>query len=419
MNKKKLYLVVVIIALLLIGFLYLRNEKGEGKYITAEVVRGYVSEVATATGTLNAVVTVQVGSQVTGRIKTLNADFNSQVKKGQVVAEIDPDPFQARVDREKASLTAAKASVSTARANLEKAKVEVEDAKRSLKRTNELFIRGIISENDKDVAQTRYDSALAEVKAQEASYENALAQVEQAKASLKSTESDLSYTKIISPVDGIVISRNVDAGQTVSASLQAPTLFVIAENLTKMQLNASVVEADIGKVSVGQKATFTVDAFIDKKFTGEVTQVRNAPITVQNVVTYDVIIGVENSDLKLKPGMTANVSILTAYKDNTLKIPNGAFRFRPDFDKNKDTADILTTYVESTKNEKRNEGGIYVWVLSKNDKPGAVPVKIGITDGNFTEIIDGNLKEGDQIIIGVASKEKRSSTEARPPRFGF
>jgi HlyD family secretion protein len=419
MNKKKLYSVVAIIALLLIGFLYLRNEKGEGKYITAEVVRGYVSEVATATGTLNAVVTVQVGSQVTGRIKTLNADFNSQVKKGQVVAEIDPDPFQARVDREKASLTAAKASVSTARANLEKAKVEVEDAKRSLKRTNELFIRGIISENDKDVAQTRYDSALAEVKAQEASYENALAQVEQAKASLKSTESDLSYTKIISPVDGIVISRNVDAGQTVSASLQAPTLFVIAENLTKMQLNASVVEADIGKVSVGQKATFTVDAFIDKKFTGEVTQVRNAPITVQNVVTYDVIIGVENSDLKLKPGMTANVSILTAYKDNTLKIPNAAFRFRPDFDKNKDTADILTTYVESTKNEKRNEGGIYVWVLSKNDKPGSVPIKIGITDGNFTEIIDGNLKEGDQIIMGVASKEKRSSTEARPPRFGF
>jgi len=419
MNKKKLYSVVVIIALLLIGFLYLRNEKGEGKYITAEVVRGYVSEVATATGTLNAVVTVQVGSQVTGRIKTLNADFNSQVKKGQVVAEIDPDPFQARVDREKASLTAAKASVSTARANLEKAKVDLEDAKRSLKRTNELFIRGIISENDKDVAQTRYDSALAEVKAQEASYENALAQVEQAKASLKSTESDLSYTKIISPVDGIVISRNVDVGQTVSASLQAPTLFVIAENLTKMQVNASVVEADIGKVSVGQKATFTVDAFIDKKFTGEVTQVRNAPITVQNVVTYDVIIGVENSDLKLKPGMTANVSILTAYKDNTLKIPNAAFRFRPDFDKNKDTADILTTYVESTKNEKRNEGGIYVWVLSKNDKPGAVPVKIGITDGNFTEIIDGNLKEGDQIIMGVASKEKRSSTEARPPRFGF
>ncbi|MGH7909492.1 MAG: efflux RND transporter periplasmic adaptor subunit, partial [Thermodesulfobacteriota bacterium] len=314
MNKKKLYIVVVIIGLLLIGFLYLRNEKGEAKYITAEVERGYVSEVVTATGTLNAVVTVQVGSQVTGKINTLNADFNSEVKKGQVVAEIDPDPFQARVDREKASLAAAKASVSTARANLEKAKVDLEDALRSLKRTKELFIRGIISENDRDVAQARYDSALAEVKAQEASHENALAQVEQAKANLKSAESDLSYTKIISPVDGIVISRNVDVGQTVSASLQAPTLFVIAENLTKMQVNASVVEADIGKVKVGQNTTFTVDAYTDKKFTGEVTQVRNAPITVQNVVTYDVIIGVENSDLKLKPGMTANVSILTAHK---------------------------------------------------------------------------------------------------------
>ena len=419
MNKKKLYLVVVIIALLSIGFLYLRNEKGEGKYITAEVVRGYVSEVVTATGTLNAVVTVQVGSQVTGRIKTLNADFNSQVKKGQVVAEIDPDTFQARVDREKASLTAAKASVSTARANLEKAKVDLEDAKRSLKRTKELFSRGIISENDRDVAQARYDSALAEVKAQEASNENALAQVEQAKASLKSAESDLSYTKIISPVDGIVISRNVDVGQTVSASLQAPTLFVIAENLTKMQVNASVVEADIGKVKVGQNTTFTVDAYIDTKFTGEVTQVRNAPITVQNVVTYDVIIGVENSDLKLKPGMTANVSILTAYKDNILTIPNTAFRFHPELDENKGASSTVKSYKESTKNEKRNDGGTYVWTISKNGKPTAVPVKIGITDGNSTEIIDGNLKEGDQLIIGVTSKEKRSSPEARPPRFGF
>ncbi len=207
MNKRKLYsiMLLAIALLLIIGFLYLRNDEGEGKYITAEIIRGDISEVVTATGTLNAVVTVQVGSQVTGRIKTLNADFNSEVNKGQIVAEIDPDPFQARVDREKASLAAAKASVTTASANLEKAKVDSEDAKRSLKRTNELFNRGIISENDRDVAQARYDSALAEVKAQEASYENALAQVEQAKANLQSAESDLSYTKIISPVDGIVI----------------------------------------------------------------------------------------------------------------------------------------------------------------------------------------------------------------------
>jgi HlyD family secretion protein len=419
MNKKKLYSIIIVIAILLVGYLYLRNEKGGGEYITAEVLRGDISEVVTATGTLNAVVTVQVGSQVTGRIKTLNADFNSEVKKGQIVAEIDPDPFQARVDREKANLAAAKASVTTASANLEKAKVDLEDAKRSLKRANELFNRGIISENDRDVAQTRHDSALAEVKAREASYENALAQVEQAKANLKSAESDLSYTKIISPVDGIVISRNVDVGQTVSASLQAPTLFVIAENLTKMQVNASVVEADIGKVSVGQEATFTVDAYPDKRFTGEITQGRNAPIALQNVVTYDVIIGVENPDLRLKPGMTANVSILTAHKDNTLKIPNAAFRFRPDSEENKEESGIATTYKEPTKNEKKDDGAIYVWTISKNGEPTPVQVKIGITDGNFTEIIDGNLKEGDQIIMGVASKEQRNSPGARPPRFRF
>ncbi|HEY7535963.1 MAG TPA: efflux RND transporter periplasmic adaptor subunit [Thermodesulfobacteriota bacterium] len=420
MNKKKLYiLLVIVVTLLLIGFLYLRHGNGEGKYITAEVLRGDITEVVTATGTLNAVVTVQVGSQVTGRIKTLNADFNSEVKKGQVVAEIDPDPFQAKVDSEKARLAAANASVTTARANVEKAKVDLEDAKRNHKRTGELFTRGIISENDRDVAQARYDSALAEVKAREASYENALAQVEQAKADLKSAESDLSYTKIISPVDGIVISRNVDVGQTVSASLQAPTLFLIAENLTKMQVNASVVEADIGKVKVGQEATFTVDAYTNKKFSGEITQVRNAPITLQNVVTYDVIINVENLDLKLKPGMTANVSILTAHRDNTLKIPNAAFRFHPDSDGNKESSGITTTYRESTKNEKRNNSDTNLWTISKNGKPAAVSVKIGITDGNFTEILDGDLKEGDQIIMGLSSKEKRSSTGARPPRFGF
>ncbi len=208
-------------------------------------------------------------------------------------------------------------------------------------------------------------------------------------------------------------------GQTVSASLQAPTLFVIAENLTKMQVNASVVEADIGKIKVGQETTFTVDAYTDKKFTGEVTQVRNAPITLQNVVTYDVIIGVENSDLKLKPGMTANVSILTAHKDNALKIPNTAFRFHPDLGRNKESSSTTATYKQPTKNEKRNDGGINVWAVSKNGKPTPVPVKIGITDGNFTEIIDGNLKEGDKIIMGVESKEKRPSPGARPPRFGF
>lgn len=411
MNKKKLYAGVVILAfLLIIGFILLRGGGGREKYITTQVTRGNISEVVTATGTLSAVITVQVGSQVTGLIKSLYADFNSVVKNGQLIAQIDSDPFQAKVDQAKANLKAAKATVATAQANLEKDKANLKQAEINLKRTNELFKKGIVADSDRVTAQASYDSAVAQVNADEASYRNTLAQVEQQKANLESAELDLSHTRIISPVDGIVISRNVDVGQTVAASLQAPTLFVIAQDLTKMQIDTSVVEADIGKVRVGQKATFTVDAYPNKKFTGKVIQVRNQPTTVQNVVTYDAVIGVGNPDLELKPGMTANVSILTAYKDNILRIPNAAFRFRPDSDGKR----------EPSKDGKRNEGGTDVWVLSGNGKPVAVRVKTGITDGNFTEVTDGNLREGDQIITGIESKEKPSSTGGgRPPRFGF
>ncbi|MBI2486650.1 MAG: efflux RND transporter periplasmic adaptor subunit [Deltaproteobacteria bacterium] len=421
MNKRKLYAVIVVLALLLIGLIYLRNREGKEKYITAQVVMGDISDVVTATGTLSAITTVQVGSQVTGGIKTLYADFNSQVKKGQIVAQIDPDPFQAKVDSSKASLSAAKAAVTTARANIEKDKVNLEQVKRNLKRTDELFKKGIVSENDRDVAQTGFDSAVAQVKADEASYENAIAQVEKAKADLQSAELDLSHTRIISPVDGIVISRDVDVGQTVSASLQAPTLFVIAEDLTMMQLDASIVEADIGRVKVGQKATFTVDAYPGSRFTGEVTQVRNNPVTLQNVVTYDAMIDLKNPDLKLKPGMTANISILTAYKNNVLKIPNPAFRFRPELDGEKEISSYGTVaaYRGSTE-ESGKESSTNVWILSGKGKAVAVPVKIGIADWNFTELTDGNLKEGDRVIIGVISKEDRSSSSGRiPRRIGF
>lgn len=410
MNKKKLYAGAVILAfLLIIGFIFLRDGQEKEKYITAQVTRGNISEVVTATGTLSAVITVQVGSQVTGLIKSLYADFNSVVKNGQLIAQIDPDPFQAKVDQAKANLKAAKATVATTQANLEKDKANLKQTEINLKRTNELFKKGIVADSDRVTAQASYDSAVAQVKADEASYRNALAQVEQQKANLESAELDLSHTRIISPVDGIVISRNVDVGQTVAASLQAPTLFVIAQDLTKMQIDTNVVEADIGKARVGQKTTFTVDAYPNKKFTGKVIQVRNQPITVQNVVTYDAVIGVENPELELKPGMTANVSILTAYKENILRVPNAAFRFRPDYD----------VKGETSKNGKRNEGGTYVWELSGNSKPIAVSVKTGITDGNFTEVTDGNLKEGDRIIVGVESKEKLPSTGARPPRFGL
>ncbi|MER3447831.1 MAG: efflux RND transporter periplasmic adaptor subunit [Candidatus Dadabacteria bacterium] len=411
MSRKRLYAVAVILVLLLTGFVYyLKNRDNGEKYTTTQVTRGNISEVVTATGTLSAVITVQVGSQVTGLIKTLYVDFNSEVKKGQLIAQIDPDPFQAKVDQARANLSAANAAVGTARANLEKDKANLRQAEINLMRTNELFKKGIVSDSDRVTAQANYDSAAAQVKADEASYRNALANVEQQKANLESAELDLSHTRIISPVDGIVISRNVDVGQTVAASLQAPTLFVIAKDLTKMQIDTNVVEADIGKVKVGQKATFTVDAYPNRTFTGKVIQVRIQPITVQNVVTYDAVIGVENPDLELKPGMTANVSILTAYRENVLKVSNAAFRFHPEFDEKKETS----------RGGKRGEGGADVWVLSGNGKPIAVPVKTGITDGNFTEIVDRSLKERDRVITGIESKEKGSSAGGgRPPRFGF
>jgi HlyD family secretion protein len=411
MNRKKLYIgVVILFLLLIIGFISLRDRQGKEKYITTQVTRGSISEIVTATGTLSAVITVQVGSQVTGLVKTLYADFNSEVKRGQLIAQIDPDPFQAKVDQARANLAAANAAVGTAQANLEKDKANLRQTEINLRRTNELFKKGIVSDSDRVTAQANYDSAAAQVKADEASYRNVLAQVEQQKANLESAELDLSHTRIISPVDGIVISRNVDVGQTVAASLQAPTLFVIAKDLTKMQIDTNVVEADIGKVKVGQKATFTVDAYPNKKFTGKVIQVRNQPITVQNVVTYDAVIGVENPDLELKPGMTANVSILTAYRDNVLRVSNAAFRFHPELDDKKETS----------KGGKRNEGDNDIWLLSEKGEPVAIPVRTGITDGNFTEVVDGGLKEGDRIIVGVESKERPSSPGGgRPPRFGF
>lgn len=412
-NKKRFVAAALILTILLILYLYLRDGDSNEEYVTARVVRESISEVVKASGTLNALVTVQVGSQVTGRIKTLNADFNSKVKKGQIIAQIDPDPFQAKVEREKASLVAAKASVSTARANLGKAEVDLKEAQRQLKRVEELLKKGVVSESEGDIARARYDSDSAELKAQEASYENALAKVEQAKASLKSAESDLSHATIISPVDGIVISRDVDVGQTVSANLQAPTLFVIAEDLTNMQLDASVVEADIGHVSAGQEVTFTVDAYIERKFEGKVTQVRNAPVIVQNVVTYDVILGVENSDLRLKPGMTANVSILTAFVDKALKVPSAALYFRPNFIKENQNPGA------QVKNKGRSGYSPYnVWVLPEEGEPTQVSVDIGISDGDFTEVTGGRLKEGDEVITGVKSG-KGVSSQRRRGRFRF
>src|SRR5437667_5776113 len=300
--KRFLPIGVIIVALLIILFVVRRcTQSGVSGYLTANVTRGPITQLVTATGTLNPVVNVQVGSQVSGNIAKLFADFNSEVKAGQTVAQIDPMLFQAAV-------TQAEGDVANAQAALELAKVNAT-------RTQQLFNQKNSSQQDLDTANANLHQAEANVKIKQGALDKAKA--------------DLDHCTITSPIDGVVISRNVDVGQTVAASLQAPAIFQIANDPSKMQIDSNVAEADVGAVEVGQDVDFTVDAFPTRTFQGKVVQVRNAPITVQNVVTYDTVIGVDNKDLKLKPGMTANVSIIIAHKDNALRVPNAALRFHP------------------------------------------------------------------------------------------
>jgi HlyD family secretion protein len=330
------------------------------------------------------VTTVLVGTQVSGTIKELYVDFNSPVKKGKLIARIDPALFEAQVNQAKANFLSAKA-------NLEKAGATLVDAKRSMDRNKELFSKNLVARSDLDTAETNYETANASVSA-------AKSQVAQTEAALNLAETNLRYTKIVSPVDGIVISRNVDVGQTVAASFQTPTLFTIAQDLTKMQIDTSVDEADIGKVKVGQDVEFTVDAYPDITFKGKVWQVRNAPITVQNVVTYDVVIIVGNPELKLKPGMTANVSIIISTKKDVLKIPNAALRFKP-------------SEKGPAAPEKKGPG---VWILEK-DKPKRIPISPGISDGNYTELATGKISEGQELIVESLTKPK--SGQSSGPRM--
>ena len=290
------------------------------RILTTPVSEGNIRQVVSSTGTLQAVTTVLVGSQVSGTIAKLSADFNSKVKKGEIVAELDQASFAARVEE-------TRANVAAAQANLAKSKVSFEDAERTLKRTKELKQRELVSQSELDAAQTAYDSARSQVSVTQA-------QVGQAQASMNQAQIDLGYTVIRSPVDGIVISRNIDVGQTVAASLSAPTLFTIANDLTKMEVHTNVDEADVGNITDGQEVSFTVDAHAQRRFRGKVNQVRNAPINVQGVVTYNSVVRINNKELLLKPGMTANVQFLVAQKEDVLTIPNVALRFRPPEEKN-------------------------------------------------------------------------------------
>ncbi|MDE3155030.1 MAG: efflux RND transporter periplasmic adaptor subunit, partial [Acidobacteriota bacterium] len=317
---KKVLLVVALLGLVGAGAgaYYLRHT-GPGLQVnTAAVTAGPVVDTVAATGALQAVTTVQVGSQVSGNIRALKADFNSIVRRGQVIAELDPSLFEAQLQQAKANLLKSQSDV-------ERLRVTVEDSTRKLRRAEQLFARHLIAESDLEAAQV-------ELKANQAQLQSSQAQVEQARASLTQSQVDLNHTIISAPIDGIVISRNVDVGQTVAASFQSPTLFVIAADLTKMQVNANIDEADIGRIRPGQRVRFRVDAYPAEEFIGTVSQIRLQPVVVQNVTTYATVIDVPNPQLKLKPGMTANVNVEVASRDHAVRVPNTALRFRPTVD---------------------------------------------------------------------------------------
>jgi HlyD family secretion protein len=390
-------LVVLLIAALVAGYAAWHWRGGEGdtpQYVTAPVERGPITATVTATGTVNPVASVQVGTYVSGPIQAISADFNTPVQRGQLLAKIDPRPFQVKLD-------AAAAEVANARARLEKDKADATLRAVTLERTRDLRRQGIVSESELDLATSQDRQARAQIALDEAG-------IVAAEAKLREAQVNLAYTDIVSPVDGVVVSRNVDVGQTVAATFQTPTLFLVAEDLTRMQVGASVSESDIGRVATGQDVAFTVDAYPGATFIGRVAQVRNAPVTVQNVVTYDVVVSVDNADLRLKPGMTANVSITTASRPDALRIATSALRFRPPADSDKAGAAAAA--------ETPPPHGARVWVLDAAGRPRAVPVGAGIADDRFTEVTSG-LHEGDRVIVALRRDPSAPPAAARAPSF--
>ena len=430
----------------------LRGPSGT-QFRTASVEHGDLNVNISATGNPNAVVTVQVGSQVSGIIMALYADFNTKVTKGQLIARINPESFQAKVDQAQANLDASRAaaanaeagvqkaqagiqagnaSVAAAKANVVKAQVSAQDDKVKADRRVQLAAQGVVSKEEVDTFQATYKTAVAEQDAiaaqQRAAEENvkvaqaelkvantqltaSQAQMKQFLAALHLAQIDLDYTYIKAPVDGIVVARRVDVGQTVAASLAAPTLFEIAQDLTKMQVDTNVSEADVGRVRVGQPATFTVDAYPAQVFKGAVTAIRKAPINVQNVITYDAVVGVSNLDLKLFPGMTANVKILVNKRPNVLKVPNAALRYHP-------ASEVPAPAVGAKGGRKSSTPEQAVWVLDANNKQRRVTVTTGESDGTYTEVTSGKLNAGDRVILAALAKGTTSAASPGPQSTG-
>ena len=386
MMKKIFKTAVPLVILLGVVFYYKRSQKSDVAYQTTFPVRGSITETVTASGIINPLSTVNIGTQVSGTIAEIFVDYNSPVKQGQLLAQIDPSLFEATVAQRRAALEIAKAEVDVTNNY-------IVYYKKHLDRIKKLNKSQYSADKELESAQRDYDNSLAQLSLKKA-------QVSQAEAALQSAEIDLRYTKIISPVDGIVVSKEVEVGQTVAASFQTPTLFNVAEDLTKMQIEASVVEADIAKVKEGQTVEFSVDSFPDEVFYGTVTQVRNNPVTTSNVVTYEVIIEIDNKDQKLKPGMTANVEIITSQKDKVLLVPNQALRF----------------YVTDENGETKRYKDRGIWILRSN-KPTRVTITTGVSDDDHTEITSGELAENDEVILSRKnSKEQQQALRMRMPR---
>ena len=394
--------------------LLFRETLGKCQFILENIESREISSVITATGVVDAIATVQIGSRVSGTIEALFADFNTFVKKGQVLAEIDQKPFKTRVVQAKAKLNVAMANMGEAKAKVERSEAFFVDAERTWKRKSELLRKHVISENDFDKVKTSYDMALAELKAAQARCRSAQAHVYQAEANLDMAELDIQYTTIASPIDGMIISRNVDIGQTLIAQLQTPVLFLIARNLKEMEVHTNVSEADIGLVKKGQNCFFSVDAYPGKKFSGIVSQVRNAPINIQNVVTYDVVVRVANQELLLKLGMTANVSIVVAHKKEVLNVPNAALRFNPelagcDVNATKNISGDSHNLITQEMNDKRHETQLSrVWVPWNKGKLMPVTLSLGISDDIYTEVISGDIRDGQKVIIGIREAREGS-----------
>jgi HlyD family secretion protein len=420
MKKYFIILAVIIVIAGITGYFFYKRTP-EVSYKTAKIERGTIVSTVAATGNLSAVTTVQVGTQVSGTIQKIYVDFNSRVKKGQAIAEIDPSLFSAAVEQSQGAYLSADA-------NLQKAKVARTDAERTFNRNKKLLSDGIISQGDYDTVETALQTAKVAVSAAEGS-------VAQARGSLMQSKTNLRYSVIRSPVDGVVISRAVDVGQTVAASFSTPTLFTIAQDLTKMQIEVSVDEADISRIQLNQKTGFTVDSYPEQTFRGKVIQIRSAPIINQNVVTYIVVVSVDNSDLKLKPGMTANVSVEVAKKEDVLKLPPAALRFKPkskgDDAKEKAKVDRAGAGAQHPSGNggpggakgsggKGKEKALQVYLLKEN-KPVATPIKTGISNNNSIELVDGALKEGDEVIVeqvgGDSKKKAGAGGSPMGPRF--